>query len=280
MAGGATRPVIGQRGVGSEQQEAKYGKRSTVRTGPLDDLYSAPNFSLTCGLMSKKPSSKAVTIMRASSWPRVGNSRVWALRRSSSSSPPTSRGLKGWAALRGYPWTSRADSISSVNGPDEHTDRLHGVEASAVVRPEDPILEFAAVVDAFQTEPVFPVYVAKAALSQRKIKRKLHMHKPCQAEWNTGYPRLPAAMYSISFSQGFDERVYTAWMGLSASSGRIRYMPLVMWPASCAARQSLKGPGGREQEREAGGCHLWGTHLSESPFPGQSLGYCPSGSHW
>lgn len=29
------------------------------------------------------------------------------------------------------------------------------------------------VVDAFQTEPVFPVYVAKAALSQRKIKREV-----------------------------------------------------------------------------------------------------------
>lgn len=47
--------------------------------------------------------------------------------------------------LPSYPWTSRAYSISSVNGPDQHTDRLHRVEASAVVRPEDPILEFAAV---------------------------------------------------------------------------------------------------------------------------------------
>lgn len=28
-------------------------------------------------------------------------------------------------------------------------------------------------VDAFQTKPVFPVYVAKAALSQRKIKRNV-----------------------------------------------------------------------------------------------------------
>lgn len=53
-------------------------------------------------VMLSRPSSKAVTIMRASSWPRVGSSRVWALRRSSSSSPPTSRRLKGWAALRGF----------------------------------------------------------------------------------------------------------------------------------------------------------------------------------
>lgn len=53
-------------------------------------------------VMLSRPSSKAVTIMRASSWPRVGSSIVWALRRSSSSSPPTSRGLKGWAALRGF----------------------------------------------------------------------------------------------------------------------------------------------------------------------------------
>ncbi len=53
-------------------------------------------------VMLSRPSSKAVTIMRASSWPRVGSSRVWALRRSSSSSPPTSRGLKGCAALRGF----------------------------------------------------------------------------------------------------------------------------------------------------------------------------------
>lgn len=49
-----------------------------------------------------KPTSKAVTIMRASSWPRVGSSRVWALRRSSSSSLPPSLGLNGWAALRGF----------------------------------------------------------------------------------------------------------------------------------------------------------------------------------
>lgn len=28
-------------------------------------------------------------------------------------------------------------------------------------------------VDAFQTKPVFPIYVAKASLSQRKIKRKV-----------------------------------------------------------------------------------------------------------
>lgn len=47
--------------------------------------------------------------------------------------------------LHSYPWTSLACSISSVYGPDQHTDRLHRVEASAVVRPEDPILEFAAV---------------------------------------------------------------------------------------------------------------------------------------
>lgn len=26
-----------------------------------------------------------------------------------------------------------------------------------------------------------------------------------------------------------------------------------MWPASCAARQSLNGPEGQDQEREAGG---------------------------
>ena len=35
MVGGATRPLIGRRGVGSEQQAAKYGKRSSVRTGTV-----------------------------------------------------------------------------------------------------------------------------------------------------------------------------------------------------------------------------------------------------
>lgn len=35
--------------------------------------------------------------------------------------------------------------ISSVYWPDEHSDSLHGVEAAAVVGPENPILEFAAV---------------------------------------------------------------------------------------------------------------------------------------
>lgn len=53
-------------------------------------------------VMLSRPSSNAVTIMRASSWPRVGSRSVWALRRSSSSSPPISRGLNGWAALRGF----------------------------------------------------------------------------------------------------------------------------------------------------------------------------------
>ena len=47
--------------------------------------------------------------------------------------------------LHSCPWTSLAYSISSVYGPDHHADRLHGVEASAVVSPEDPILEFASV---------------------------------------------------------------------------------------------------------------------------------------
>lgn len=43
------------------------------------------------------------------------------------------------------PGTSLAYSVSSVYGPDHHADRLHRVEASAIVGPEDPILEFAAV---------------------------------------------------------------------------------------------------------------------------------------
>lgn len=32
-----------------------------------------------------------------------------------------------------------------VDGSDQHTDRLHGVEPSAILSPENPILEFAAV---------------------------------------------------------------------------------------------------------------------------------------
>lgn len=47
--------------------------------------------------------------------------------------------------LRSCPWTSLAYSISSVYGPDHHADRFHGVEASTVVGPEDPILELATV---------------------------------------------------------------------------------------------------------------------------------------
>lgn len=34
---------------------------------------------------------------------------------------------------------------ASVYGPDQHADRLHGVETPAVVGPEDAVLEFAAV---------------------------------------------------------------------------------------------------------------------------------------
>ena len=33
MVGGSTRPLIGCRGVGNEAHAAKYGKRSSVRTG-------------------------------------------------------------------------------------------------------------------------------------------------------------------------------------------------------------------------------------------------------
>lgn len=44
-----------------------------------------------------------------------------------------------------WPCSSLAHCLSSVNGPDQHTDRLHRVEASAVVCPENPVLEFAAV---------------------------------------------------------------------------------------------------------------------------------------
>lgn len=47
--------------------------------------------------------------------------------------------------LHNYTWTSLACGISSVYGPDQQTHGLQRVEASAVVRPEDPILEFAAV---------------------------------------------------------------------------------------------------------------------------------------
>lgn len=47
--------------------------------------------------------------------------------------------------LHSCPWTSLAHSMSSVYGPDQHTDRLHRVEAAAIVGPEDPVLEFAAV---------------------------------------------------------------------------------------------------------------------------------------
>lgn len=45
----------------------------------------------------------------------------------------------------GAPWTSPLSSMSSVYRPDEHTDGLHGVEAAAIVGPEDSILKFAAV---------------------------------------------------------------------------------------------------------------------------------------
>lgn len=47
--------------------------------------------------------------------------------------------------LHRCPWTSLVSSISSVYRPDEHTDSLHGVEAAAIVGPEDSILKFAAV---------------------------------------------------------------------------------------------------------------------------------------
>ena len=47
--------------------------------------------------------------------------------------------------LHSCPCTGLVYSISSVYGPDHHADTLHGVEASAVVGPEDPILEFASV---------------------------------------------------------------------------------------------------------------------------------------
>lgn len=36
-------------------------------------------------------------------------------------------------------------NVSSVYGPDHHADSFHGVEASTVVGPEDPVLELAAV---------------------------------------------------------------------------------------------------------------------------------------
>lgn len=42
-------------------------------------------------------------------------------------------------------WFSLASNVSSVYGPDQHPDSLHRVEASTVVGPENPILEFAAV---------------------------------------------------------------------------------------------------------------------------------------
>lgn len=44
-----------------------------------------------------------------------------------------------------------------------------------------------------------------------QLSLQLHMHKPGRAEWNTGSPRLPAAIYSLSFSGSFDERVYMVW---------------------------------------------------------------------
>ena len=47
--------------------------------------------------------------------------------------------------LHSCPWFSLASNISSVYGPDQHTDSLHRVEASTIVGPENPILEFAAV---------------------------------------------------------------------------------------------------------------------------------------
>lgn len=43
------------------------------------------------------------------------------------------------------PWTSLVCRISSVYGSDQYPDRLHGVEASTIVGPENPVLEFAAV---------------------------------------------------------------------------------------------------------------------------------------
>lgn len=47
--------------------------------------------------------------------------------------------------LHRCPWTSLVSSISSLYRPDEHTDSLHGVEAAAIVGPEDSVLKFAAV---------------------------------------------------------------------------------------------------------------------------------------
>lgn len=49
------------------------------------------------------------------------------------------------SGLHRCPWTSLLSSICSVYRPDEHTDSLHGVEAAAIVGPEDSILKFAAV---------------------------------------------------------------------------------------------------------------------------------------
>lgn len=49
------------------------------------------------------------------------------------------------AYIHSCPLTSLAYGIISVYGPDHDADRLHGVETSAIVGPEDTILVFAAV---------------------------------------------------------------------------------------------------------------------------------------
>lgn len=49
MVGESTRPPIGQRGVGNEAHAAKYGKRSSVRTGTGVCVYMTHRPPTTAG---------------------------------------------------------------------------------------------------------------------------------------------------------------------------------------------------------------------------------------
>lgn len=55
MAGESTRAPIGRRGVGSEPQVAKYGKRSRVSAGTGVHVCESPSSSTTVGYSLKKP---------------------------------------------------------------------------------------------------------------------------------------------------------------------------------------------------------------------------------
>lgn len=59
MVGESTRPLIGQRGVGSEQQVTIYGKRSSMRSGTGVCVSVNHHRPTTAGDSERKPMKQA-----------------------------------------------------------------------------------------------------------------------------------------------------------------------------------------------------------------------------